>query len=140
MFSSRAKMAAMRGLQKPPWHRPMPLPTRRLTPSMERAGTGACIASTISPSVTVSHRQITRPIRGFSAAMAARSRAPAYRKGRGRGCRRNPSRSCRTRPLFRSSATASFARAGAEVRPGDLIPDRLMNPGQPGASSTIKSS
>ena len=60
-FSSRERISTTRGAQKPPWHRPMPALTRRLTPSTDTGGMGARRQARISPSVTVSHRQITRP-------------------------------------------------------------------------------
>ena len=52
------------GVQKPPWHRPMPARTLRFTPSSVRAPSGLRIASRISPSVTVSQRQMTCPYAG----------------------------------------------------------------------------
>ena len=39
-FRSRARISITRGPQKPPWQRPMPALTRRLTPSTERGGMG----------------------------------------------------------------------------------------------------
>lgn len=35
--SSRARISMTRGVQKPPWHRPIPARTRRFTPSRDRA-------------------------------------------------------------------------------------------------------
>ncbi len=59
--SSRARISITLGEQKPPWHRPIPARTRRFTPSTLRAPGTRRMASMISPSVTVSHRQMTAP-------------------------------------------------------------------------------
>ena len=50
-----------RGVQKPPWHRPIPARTRRFTPSRDRAPGVRRIASTISPSLMPSHRHTILP-------------------------------------------------------------------------------
>ena len=70
IFSSRASMSITRGEQKPPWQRPMPARVRRFTPSSERAPRR--MASTISPSLMVSQRQMIRPYRESFAMRAAR--------------------------------------------------------------------
>lgn len=54
-------MAVTSGPQKPPWQRPMPGRTRRLTPSTVSQGTGLRSASNISPLLTSSHRQTISP-------------------------------------------------------------------------------
>ncbi len=59
--SSRARISMTRGLQKPAWQRPIPARVRRLTPSRLRAPGTRWMASRISPSVTLSHRQMICP-------------------------------------------------------------------------------
>ena len=81
MPASLEIIAATRGEQKPPWQRPIPARTRRLTASMLRAGTGRWIAATISASVTVSHRQMIFPYRGLRRTASACSSGDISRKG-----------------------------------------------------------
>ena len=64
---SSAMISATRGIQKPPWHLPMPARVRRLTPSIVRAPTGRRMAARISASVTVSQRQMILPQAGSAA-------------------------------------------------------------------------
>jgi len=65
--NSLLRISKTRGVQKPPWQRPVPGRTRRLTPSTVRAPAGRRMASMISASVTVSQRQIIRPYSGITA-------------------------------------------------------------------------
>ena len=51
----------MRGVQNPPWQRPMPARVRRLTPSSVRAPMRQRIAARISASETLSQRHTIRP-------------------------------------------------------------------------------
>ena len=65
-LSSLARISMTRGEQKPAWHRPIPALVLRFTPSNDFAPSGLWIASIISPSVIISHRQIILPYAGFS--------------------------------------------------------------------------
>ena len=60
-FSSLARISMVLGEQNPAWHLPMPARVLRFTPSRDLAPNGLRIALRISPSVTVSQRQITFP-------------------------------------------------------------------------------
>ncbi len=101
---------------------------------------GRCSASTISPSVTVSHRQMTRPYSGFSLISAAFSLA----ESRWNTVRRRVSIKsffasvCSPQP--RRSYTAISPMAGAPESPGERMPARLIKPGACRDSSMMKSS
>lgn len=59
--SSLDRISITLGEQKPDWQRPIPARVRRFTPSRDFAPKGLRTAFTISPSVTISQRQITLP-------------------------------------------------------------------------------
>ena len=59
--SSLASISMVLGEQKPDWHLPIPALVLRFTASSDFAHKGLRIAFKISPSVTVSQRQITFP-------------------------------------------------------------------------------
>ncbi|MPN33206.1 hypothetical protein SDC9_180690 [bioreactor metagenome] len=136
---SRAKISSTRGPQKPPWQRPIPGLQRRLTPSTETGGMGECSASRISPSVTVSQRQITRPYAGLRLTSSSRSFEDISRNRTRWRVSSNTGFCCSASPAFCSRRTASLAMAGALVSPGDLMPAKLMRPGASLLSPTIKS-
>ena len=119
--SSRARISITRGEQKPPWQRPMPARVRRFTASSVVAPRR--MASTISASVTVSHRQTMRPWSGLAAMAAARCASSILRKGAGRS--RRGFRSARSRSASPASArrpSTVSAIAGALVKPGEQMP------------------
>ncbi len=98
------------------------------------------MASTISPSVILSQRQMIRPKLGFfltRASCSSRERELKRTTPARRGLKLCFSSSCK--PASSKSPGTSAAIAGAAVSPGDSIPARWRRPGTFGDNSTMKS-
>ena len=130
-----------RGVQNPPWQRPMPDLVRRLMPSSVRAPTRARIDARISPSVTPSQRQMTRPKPGSrSTSSASASGAISRVFGHQLTSFEMSAGFFLDAPSFAATCPAiQTPIAGADVRPGDSTPTALKNPGASGASPRMKS-
>ena len=119
----------------------MPLRVRRLMPSSVRAPTRALIAARISPSVTVSQRQMIRPYVGsFFTCSASSSGVISRVLGQYETSPEIASAGFFAAP--RRAATCSARNspiAGADVRPGDSTPSALKKPGTPSGSPSTKS-
>ena len=116
------------GQQNPHWQRPIPALHLLLIPSIEVGTIGLCNASTISPSVTVSQRQMILPYNGFSLINAARSSWLICLNLFTFLVSTTFSFSTNSNQDSPSIFTRSTAIAGADVNPGEAIPEILKKP------------